>query len=214
MPIVKKRFLQALVCRDWVFLGSKMTLVCVTQSISAVVHNHSHPFCGFQARGKDTSSHRPTVMEVRWCWLRLDDWSMVTQDQELEVMHHLVQLQSPIKRVAWTATFSHKKTQAASSEPTYSFVQFWGTQTSSLKCDYFPIIAIGLCNCGHNFSVGIQPSKSWIWFREACTVVQQTQEHVQPTHVAQPLALPVHQKTNPWRAKISLVINRSSCYTL
>lgn len=55
MPIVKQRFLQALVCRDWVFLGSKMTLVCVTQSISAVVHNHSHPFCGFQARGKDMS---------------------------------------------------------------------------------------------------------------------------------------------------------------
>lgn len=108
------------------------------RSILAVIRKHPHPFCGFPAKGKDTSllpspfcspdgSRRrlqpgatggvsPLPAQTHrggggGCWHGLGAWPRDTQDEVSEVLHHPVQLQSPefpLKSMGWTATFWHK----------------------------------------------------------------------------------------------------------
>lgn len=105
--------------------------------------------------GLSPSLCRPTAVQVGRCWHRLGNWPRVTQDQVSEVVHLPVQLQSPMFPIKAEGEQTYlyikkkKQNQAASPEPTWVFIQFWGTQSSSFKRDVsLPIIAISR----HHFS--------------------------------------------------------------
>lgn len=154
MPVVKHRFLQALVCRDWLVLGSKTSVVCVAEvSLQLSASNPIHSVASQQREkihpsfpllsavqmvaaadcsrvplvGCPPSPRRPTAVEVGGAgtgWVP-GPGTPRTRYRRSCTTRSSCKAPSFLSR-AWgeQPPFDIKTTQAASSEPTSGLVQF------------------------------------------------------------------------------------------
>lgn len=132
---------------------------------------------------------------------------------------------------AWgEQTHSYIKKQTASSAPVYGFAQFWGTRTSSFKRGFLSFLSLppvsqlasvtaGAISVRRDSALQVRGGSSWE--KSALGLSMLRPKHVSdpstcPTQTSAPvLGLTRAPKPSPRRrAKKSLVINRSSCYTL